>query len=690
MNVPKRVKAMPWPDKWKSEGQQDVIVTLSWPVVDHERLLVATFRRNTGKRCYGTPGPDVRLVCSKKQNRAAMEYRGGSRPKKRTGLEEAVRAMCASARTCYPEITPEDEAALAKWLGAKQTMNHMLPELSRWVEDAMEQEREAEARARGELEDDEVTRLCPDELPEGLVEYIRNTMLPQDRVLLYKKGNAKGTCFVCGRQVYARGKRFRQDNVVKCPDCGASVVAYLESSDRYKANYVQDLVTIQKGADGATLFLRQWHLCRDHTAKWENIADHLEEVARYGIRGERVAKWQIEKKEAWYMRAYRYRLKDWERVKNVTEVYDYTYQFFLPQNWKEILHGTSLEYCDLGGYVRERELARREADTRGNPVRFLMDWARYPVVEKLWKAGYTELVHNRICGSWKSKKGSINWKAKTIQEAAHLPLRLLRLRKPGEWNAADVAKLAELHRMATGGTLRERDVVELFTTGVEIDNVRQALGHATVHKIVKYMEKLVAAEEARKDAAAEEAKKKHMPYYRGAVTSPQTYRDYLADCVRLNLNLDDREVLFPADLDAAHRRTISQVRYQANKEAWEKFKKQVKKLEFMAWERDGLLIRPARTPGELTAEGKVLHHCVGGYADRMAAGETVILFIRKAENPDTPFYTLEYRDGQVIQCRTTNNATYTQDEAVKAFVDAWVEQLKQPKKKSKKSATAAA
>lgn len=84
-------------------------------------------------------------------------------------------------------------------------MNHMLPELSRWIEDAMEQEREAEARARGELEDDEVTRLCPDELPEGLVEYIRNTMLPQDRVLLYKKGNARGTCFVCGRQVYANG-----------------------------------------------------------------------------------------------------------------------------------------------------------------------------------------------------------------------------------------------------------------------------------------------------------------------------------------------------------------------------------------------------------------------------------------------------------------------------------------------------
>lgn len=114
MNVPKKVKAMPWPEEWKSQTNQDVIVTLDWPVVDHERLMVVTFRRNTGKRCYGTRGPDVRLVCSKKRNRAAMEYRGGSRPKKRADLEEAVGAMCVSVGTCYPEITPEDEAALAK------------------------------------------------------------------------------------------------------------------------------------------------------------------------------------------------------------------------------------------------------------------------------------------------------------------------------------------------------------------------------------------------------------------------------------------------------------------------------------------------------------------------------------------------------------------------------------------------
>lgn len=37
-----------------------------------------------------------------------------------------------------------------------------------------------------------------------------------------------------------------------------------------------------------------------------------------------------------------------------------------------------------------------------------------------------------------------------------------------------------------------------------------------------------------------------------------------------------------------------------------------------------MLIRPADDADELIAEGAALHHCVGGYADRMADGETAI------------------------------------------------------------------
>ena len=45
MKVSREIRAMPWPEPYQGE-RQDFNVTLAWPVVDGERLLVACFVRN--------------------------------------------------------------------------------------------------------------------------------------------------------------------------------------------------------------------------------------------------------------------------------------------------------------------------------------------------------------------------------------------------------------------------------------------------------------------------------------------------------------------------------------------------------------------------------------------------------------------------------------------------------------------
>lgn len=99
----------------------------------------------------------------------------------------------------------------------------------------------------------------------------------------------------------------------------------------------------------------------------------------------------------------------------------------------------------------------------------------------------------------------------------------------------------------------------------------------------------------------------------------------------------------------------------------------------MEWENEGLIIRLPKDGGELVAEGKNLHHCVGGYADRMADGKTTILLIRRSEEPEVPYYTLEWLDGKVQQCRTVRNGDYRNDKAVEAFVSAWAKRIKKRK-----------
>ena len=59
----------------------------------------------------------------------------------------------------------------------------------------------------------------------------------------------------------------------------------------------------------------------------------------------------------------------------------------------------------------------------------------------------------------------------------------------------------------------------------------------------------------------------------------------------------------------------------------------------------------------------------------MAKGETAIFVIRKTEEADRPFYTLELKNKEVAQCRTTHNKSYELEPEVKAFVDAWMQEV---------------
>ena len=62
------------------------------------------------------------------------------------------------------------------------------------------------------------------------------------------------------------------------------------------------------------------------------------------------------------------------------------------------------------------------------------------------------------------------------------------------------------------------------------------------------------------------------------------------------------------------------------------------------WENERYMIVPAAKCRELMEEGRTLHHCVGRddhYMKKMAEGRSWILFLRKKEAPDRPYYTIE-------------------------------------------------
>ena len=78
---------------------------------------------------------------------------------------------------------------------------------------------------------------------------------------------------------------------------------------------------------------------------------------------------------------------------------------------------------------------------------------------------------------------------------------------------------------------------------------------------------------------------------------------------------------------------------------------------------------------DVIVEGKRLHHCVGSqdrYWDRIQRQEAYVLFLRKASEPDVPYYTLEIEpDGTVRQVRTKFDRQEPDIAVVREFLAEW-------------------
>lgn len=661
MNL-KKIQAMPFAP-FHEESKVRWKVTVKEPVVDGERLLVVDFLENLSCTAYRRDMPSFRIVCAKK----SKEVKGINHEGR---IQQKVLNCFSTPMWWYNEyvlISPREEEALRRFLKAEKTRNHQLDNLCKWIEQTRQEMKKRSMEERGELMDEDY-RLCPEALPEGMIDYIRREVLPEDRVIIYKKGNVQGTCSVCGRKVHARGRRFVQGTRVNCPNCGTGVSCVLENGSVFASNYIENIVAVQKGTDGETVFFRQWLLHRDNSARWEHIEDFLQETVRYAIRGNKTAKWQKQGKESYYMRTERYELDEWTRWQD-NRIYDGSY-FFYPTGIEEALSGTAMQYADLEGYLEERGHNK-------NPIYFLEYHARYPVIEFLWKAGYRNIVHNRIFGMDRENRNAILWERKKLKECFKFPLRILKLMPPEEWSLNDIQRVNDLWEKY-GGKVTDTEIRLVLQSKVDIQLWSRATTYANAGRILKYIKNQT------------DKRKEKNPDKRSISQNDtaQAYRDYLQECEQLHLDLHDKEILFPKDLTAAHSRTMEQVKFEKNKADQEKFQKAVEKLEKFAWGEGEFFIRPAREQMELTAEGKALHHCVGGYIKRMAEGETAIFFLRKVSEPDKPFYTLELQKKRVIQCRTEHNASYDRKPDVKKFVDMWMEKVvkKGGKKKAKEAA----
>ena len=111
---------------------------------------------------------------------------------------------------------------------------------------------------------------------------------------------------------------------------------------------------------------------------------------------------------------------------------------------------------------------------------------------------------------------------------------------------------------------------------------------------------------------------------------------------------------------------------ELNEEYQEKVLPKVKEFEYSD---DNYLIVACPELKDLIYEGTELHHCVGSYTDSVGHGKQYILFLRKKEEPDKPFYTINTSlDNRIIQIHGFGNCSVTEE--ISKFIDKWAKKFK--------------
>lgn len=514
--------------------------------------------------------------------------------------------------------------------------------------DAMIQRWQQHEKNRKEIDriDDEMS-VIPD-IPKDFEDWIKKDAVPQ--YMFYESGKNIGLCTCCG--AYQKLEKPRYGKTGRCPKCKREVTyrTYKKSGrivDRAGAALIQKtkrgfvfrfFKTIQEIKQGKRTGFNAWEYIRIiYDENWRKRGTY--HLGRY--KQTSMIRWcdGYERNACYY-----YGLKEEEKAA------------LYPRNLKRILKGSRLEYSGLPEFAKTRRWFYQAS--------YIERALEYPGVEKLTKAGFYNLAESAINNGNHSPMELGETKVKKVLDLKGEYYNLIK-NKDISWR--EYEKVWECQDAGVWATWEQiQEMSKIYR------NFAIYMKYSTPHKMLRYIRENV--ESSKKWDTAEEA------------VDYTDYHDYLQMAAGLGYNLRDPWILYPKNLKERHDQFVEEKREREEELAKKKddekdadFRKTIQKngWENYEMETEDFFIRLPKRVREIRQEGQNQHHCVATYIDRMVSGKTCILFIRKKEEPEESYYTVEVREGEVIQVRGKYNKDPGED--VKKFMNTFKKRIQMRK-----------
>ena len=180
----------------------------------------------------------------------------------------------------------------------------------------------------------------------------------------------------------------------------------------------------------------------------------------------------------------------------------------------------------------------------------------------------------------------------------------------------------------------------------------------------------------------------------GGVTIPviNKYNDYLRMSAQLGNNPHDEIIYRNRRWEEWHDRYAEEINGRKEKKENRKYaairKDYRLNKSLFAWEDGGYLIMVPKSAADICTEGRKQHHCVGAstiYRQNMAERKSFIVFLRKATEPEKPYYTIECDLTKVLQFYSAYDRQ-PDKEKVEKILSKWMKQVRKNVKKMQEAA----
>lgn len=371
----------------------------------------------------------------------------------------------------------------------------------------------------------------------------------------------------------------------------------------------------------------------------------------------------------------------------------------LPQAWEH----TPMKYSAL-------EILAQNIPTTAFRYEDAMDvYLKFPKLEWLCKMGLNQLAKDAVRGfQYSNMVGKIDYKADTIYGILGLTKVNTKVLQAIDGNHYELRLLQVAQKYGIQMKPEQlKEFYETFECNTELLKAKNR--KISLHKLCRYIEKeserypIGDKNYCRWNYSYNRYTERKDPRIERKQNMANDWLEYIGWCKELKYDLSNMFIYMPNNFRKVHDRTAEEYKALQDKkaaaekrrreEAARKELEQTKKamaeifkksegMDAFSIKGKGLILVVPKSGDEIRAEGEALHHCVGGYVESVAKGETNIFFVRKADEPDKSYFTMECNHNKIIQCRGMKNCGMPPE--VRAFTQVFEKKMQEAVKKDDK------